>query len=232
MKKLVSLMLAALMLFAMVPAVAESTLTGTWYLVEVIYEGQSQNPSALDMSASIVLNEDGSAQLLSYYKGTTEDLTAEWVADGNQITITEESGLETKPVLEGDRLNIYHEYDVMSFSQDPEAASVPAIQPVAAENEEDFLGYWTLAQAETMGVMLPAEKLGMSFSLAIEPGQATIDFDGMTETDPTAFQDGQLKFRLSAGTEMTLVLNDNGQLSTVIDSTGQEVILYFAKTEE
>ena len=232
MKKLVSLMLAALMLFAMVPAVAESIPTGTWYLVEIIREGESVNPSMIDLSASVVLNEDGSARLLSTYGEETEEISAVWAADGNQITVTEEDGEETKFDLEGDRLNMKQVDGIMSFSQDPEAPSILAIHPVTAESEEDFLGNWTVAQVGVMGSLMYAENVGISRSLVIEPGQAAVSYDGETVTGPTVLQDGQLKIVYSDGSERTIVLNDNGQLSETMDSAGQELILYFAKTEE
>lgn len=230
MKKLVSLLLAILMLLALIPAGAETTPAGTWYLVEVSSGSVSLQPSALGMKMILVLNEDGSADISTTYGEETTENKGTWAFEGNQVTISQDEG-SISLTLEEDRLILTQEGGSMIFSQNPDA--VPAaseINPVAAENEEAYLGTWALVQGRVNGILLPGEALGLKATIIIEPGSATIDYDGQKYTSPTQFADGKLQCTDDDGTVTVFIMNDNGQISITVDSNGTEVVMYFEKT--
>jgi hypothetical protein len=104
------------------------------------------------------------------------------------------------------------------------------INPVAAENEEAYLGTWALVQGRVNGILLPGEALGLKATIIIEPGSATIDYDGQKYTSPTQFADGKLQCTDDDGTVTVFIMNDNGQISIAVDSNGTEVVMYFEKT--
>ena len=230
MKKFISLLLAVLMLLAAVPAGAEATPAGTWYLIEISASGITVQPATLGMSMVLALNEDGTAKVTTTFGEDTDESDGTWAFEGNQVTVTQSEGSITL-TLEEDRLILAQEEGSMIFSKDPEAAaSVPEIMPVEAENEEAYLGTWTLAQGKLNGILLPGEALGIQASIIIEPGIATIDYNGDKYSSPTQFVDGKLQCTDDDGTITVMVMNDNGQISITVTANGAEVVMYFAKT--
>ena len=61
MKKLLSVLLVLIMLFAACAWAEGADLTGEWYLVEATMGGISINPAMLGMDMFLVLNADGTA---------------------------------------------------------------------------------------------------------------------------------------------------------------------------
>lgn len=231
MKKLISLLLAALLLTALVPVAAESIPAGAWYLVEAEINGQIVSTAALGLSMTITLNEDGTAQILTSYGEESSEEKGTWTAEDNKLTIIGPNESAAELVLEEDWLVMYQEDSSMRFSQDPNGTSVPEILPVAAESEDAFFGTWNLSTGSVGGINIPVETLGLTGALTIEPGTVTLDFDGETYASPSTLEDGKLKITDSDGTITFIVLNDNGQLSITVNGEDQEVIMYFAKAE-
>lgn len=77
MKKILALMMALCMALAAVPALAESEVAGSWYLISM---GMT--------AASIELNENGTCVITATNKGVEEKREGTWTQDGETVTLT------------------------------------------------------------------------------------------------------------------------------------------------
>lgn len=231
MKKLLSVLLVLIMLFAACAWAEGADLTGEWYLVEATMGGISINPAMLGMDMFLVLNADGTASMGQTLGEESETAEGTWARTETGIEIT--AGETTTPfVLDGDQLKMeIDEENAMVFGREkPVAAALPA--PVAAESEDAFLGTWTASQASMLGMTVPAEAAGMAMTLTVEPGKAFMDTDGEIEEMATAFTDGALIMTETVMGEIKAQLTEDGGLCMeVLLSEGSLMSIYFVKAE-
>ncbi|MBQ9263750.1 MAG: lipocalin family protein [Clostridia bacterium] len=231
MKKLISLILALCMACLMLPALAEE-VTGDWYLTEILMGEESINPAAFGMNMVLTLHDDGTMTMAG---GENGEEKGTWTMENGVVTLVQEDVEDTMVLsLEDGKLTASEDGLGMTFGREaPEAMVVP--QPIAAQNEDAFLGTWSLSSISLGGMMVPAATFGMAEQFVIEPGKAT-ETNATQETPvvteyTTSFADGKLI--LSAGDdELPVELNDTGCLSitTQLDEE-TAMVLYLDKAE-
>ena len=93
MKKCFAMLLALCMALAVMPAMAEDDMTGTWYMV-----------MAGVTAGSIELNADGTVALTAY-GAETEHREGTWTADGETVTVCAD-GRDKIALGDGDTIRI------------------------------------------------------------------------------------------------------------------------------
>ena len=83
MKKLISLLLILCMACMLIPAVAEDSAAGTWYMAEMTQGEMTFAPSQLGMTWSLTLAEDGTASSVMEMMGEKEESTG--TVDGEAV---------------------------------------------------------------------------------------------------------------------------------------------------
>ena len=199
MKKLVSVMLACLMLCTAAFCVAEAAdIAGDWYLASISMDDVAYNAADLGLSMTMTLAEDGTATLVA---NTLEDGSAAgtWTMDENGLTITID-GDATPATLADGTLSFSDESGAtMTFTREQAEASTSA-EAVAAEDVSAFNGTWKATSVGTMGVVIPTA--GMEAQLGITDLNIVVDNSSLTyifgteETVPMNFVDGALLFEV------------------------------------
>ena len=247
MKKLVSLLLAMMVACMMVPAMAEvtaETVTGEWFVTEMLAGEMSINPADMGMEISLVLNEDGT--MVMTMAGESQNGT--WALADGKVQLTAGEGDEASTVEmtveEDGTLKGGDEGQVLVFSREkPEGLVIPT--PVDAESEDAFLGTWNVYMIGMDGQVMPlsmmtAAGFEIGGTMTIEAGKATMSLNLIVEipeiTGTTAFADGKLSLTVE-GVETPFVIQatDTGALYTEFVSPDAEnptvMPLYFEKAE-
>ena len=227
MKKLISLVLILCMACMLIPAVAEESVAGTWYLSEAVMNGMSMTPSMLNMSITLEFNEDGTLVSTASYAGQDETENDTWAQNGSTITITTEDGSSYDMSLTDGVLALEQEGGVMNFSRENPAeseAAAPAAAGVAAESEDVFLGDWELDSVELMGMRLTKDMFaaagmtGFTVKLHIEPGKVTMvsrtseEAAENTATIDSTFENGTLVLNLTGLEFPPIQMTEDGTL--------------------
>ena len=235
MKKLVSIIMAVLMVCMLVPAMAEETVTGIWYLVEAA----GLNPAAIGMSMTITLNEDGTG-VVSQPAGDKE---ASWKLDGSTLTLTMDGEDENFEVSDGTLKTTLLDGTPLTFGREEAAVVIP--QAVAAESEEDFFGTWVVSTIGMNGALLPMNAVPEKFAIfnmaaVIEAGKASVaasleDMENCKEFT-TELQEGKLVMSRpgdNGGDPVIRMLEstDQGKLLMSINLNGTPIALYLDKVE-
>ena len=238
MKKLISLVLILCMACMLVPAMADDSLLGTWYLKEAV-SGETTIPAAsLGMSMTFEFKEGGSVDLISAYADESETQTGTWTQEGSVVTVTIDG--QTAPLTLADGvLTLDQEGGQMIFTREaPEAA--PSTVLIDAENEEAFFGTWVLSSLEIMGQQIPASLLSsfgldLTVSLTVEAGKATLSaaYNGESKEAEitTSFADGKLSLVAEGAEFAPLALTEGGELAFVLPIGEQSFNLYLAPAE-
>ncbi len=204
-----------------------SSFVGEWYLTGANMGGTVIAPSALGMSMSMTLEDDGSLFAEAYYGDEPDVTTGTWTYENGVVTAVME-GEPGEMRYENDELH-YQLSETMTFifsREQPEPEDQPV--HVYADSEDDFLGDWSFEWVGTNGGLISASALGGSGSLSIRPGELTMTTDGTSATYPTTFEDGVLQFTTENEGLMLIELNDNGWLSITTEEEGDIVMsMYF-----
>ena len=209
----------------------EDPITGTWYLSEVIINGQRMDVSTTGVSSTLEIRAD-----------TTFTLTANGIQN---------SGMWSR---EGDRYNLagsimtlsdgklIGEDDQITMVFIRDAVGVSVTQTVSASGEEEFLGEWKLDRVGQNGVVVPITIGSESYEVEmnVQPGAVAITWSDLHTTDrlESAFVDGRLV--LSGETAFgihysPLEKTDDGGIRTTVESGDygiETVDLYFVKVPE
>lgn len=151
MKKLISLVLAALLVFSGVAFAAED-LSGTWYVTGMTMEGQTIDPSMLGIEMIFALNADGTAAL----SAMGEESTGTWTADGDTVTLSIDGD---SMVLAFDGAALTGEMDGVGVILEREASSYEAPSGIPAESITDFDGTWVPTSFGVAGMILDKETI-------------------------------------------------------------------------
>ena len=238
MKKLISLVLILCMACMLVPAMADDSLLGTWYLKEAVSGEMTLSAASMGMSMTFEFKDGGSVDLITAYGEESETQSGTWTQEGSVVTVTID-GQAAPLTLADETLTLEQESGKMVFTREvPEAA--PATVFVDAENEEAFFGTWVLSSLEIMGQQVPASLLStfgmdLTVSLTIEAGKATLTFAYNGESKEvaieTSFADGKLSM-IQEGTELApLALTEGGELAFVLPIGEQSFNLFLAPAE-
>ncbi len=175
-KKIVSLGLVLFLLCGFAQAEEASPLVGTWYLVEVTYEGMTVSANSDSVEVVMTVHADGTCLLMD--SDNAYEVT--WHADENgNLIVTHQDGFEEEYVL--------HEDGSLHLSVDDEAVIFRKETPVAAERvylsgltKQDYTGQWLLTYAEFEGMTLTADKLGMDLRLSLKNAAGSLS--GLIDT--------------------------------------------------
>ena len=244
MKKLISLLLILCMACMLIPAMADESVVGTWYLKDLSMGGQTIAASLLGMSMSLEFKEDGTLTIVTAYGDEPETDTGTWTQDGSAITITGEGsdGPQSFTLQLADGvLSMEQEGSLMNFTQEEPAAAGSRTATVAAESEEAFLGTWQLTSVEIMGQEVPTALLSsfgldMNLTLTVEAGKATliaaVAGESTEEAFATSFADGKLTLSKEGAEEsISMALTEDGRLAFILPISEQTFSVYLSPAE-
>lgn len=169
---LLALVLAATLCFG---AMAEAVdYTGTWSLTGMLSGETSLDPTALGMSATMVLNADGTCTLTTM--GMEESGT--WTAVEGGISMTDAAGdTDTLTYADG-ALSMTEEGVTLVFTPAEEYAEVLTGLAIA-----DFNGNWTLTHAETTFGTYTVEEMGIGMTIGLQDGKGHIEMSSTEGTE-------------------------------------------------
>ena len=192
MKKLISLLLALMMLLGCTAALAGSeTFAGVWYLSYLVSDGEQINAADGGMNFTLVFSDDlSTAAFTTSFLGeeTTTNLTC--TVEGDTITLTSDEDSLIATVEDGLLLLDEGEDTRMVFSREAPAGTV--VETVAVESAEAFYGEWDTVSLTMMGMAVSPEEAEVAphFSISAEGITMTDGEDG--ETMPYTFENGML----------------------------------------
>lgn len=241
MRKMISLLMALMMLCALLPVMAEGAdLTGTWYL-NALKVGETEiNPATMGLEMSFELKDDGTGAISmagedaqSFTWTLKEDGTLAIAQNEDEMVFTVSEGR-----LEGDIGG-----GIGVFTREaPVAEAAP--EHVAAESEDAFIGVWTLSKVDMEGNLLPADMLSaagleLSATLTVEAGKASVVLNFLGTELPaiegaTTLTDGALAMTVEGLEDpIAISLCDNGELHAVISisALNTSMPMYFAPAE-
>ncbi|MDO4483354.1 MAG: hypothetical protein Q4C54_02620 [Clostridia bacterium] len=201
MKKLVSVLLAVMMLLCTVAAVAEG-VPGVWYLNTISASGAAMNPGDLGMEMSFDLKEDGTGA--ATVMGESADCS--WAEADGKVTVTIGDSVQEFTV-DGDTLVMEEEGTSLIFTHEPPAAAFVPAEKVSTDDITAFNGTWTMCKMGFGGMYIdlatadPAElkdMFGEDMTMVIDNGNVT-----MMGNDDGAYElkDGELTKTVSVGDE-------------------------------
>ena len=240
MKKLTSILVALMIAMVCCTAVAETATT--WYLKTVEAQGMSMDAATIGMEMIFVLNADGTGAATLNMAGETDEQTCTWTEEGDQVTITIDGDPQVFTYdAEG---NLVAAQDGMKMVLSSEAAPVAekyvAAAPKADVTIADFDGTWICTMAETSGIQLPMDQLGMAMTIVLENGVGTMTIvqqngitnEGkMTGVLEEVAQEGGVAYSVLALTpegetgSLQLVLQEDGKIAYTEPNSG--VTFYF-----
>ena len=149
MKKLISLILVALLLCLALPAMAEEEITGDWF-VKTMKEGdQEYDAASIGYAMTLTLNDDGTVVMAIPGQ---EASVGTWTLEGDRITVTINDSPVSGTVSDG---VMDLEQDGMELIFTREAVEAIAVAEIkAAEAAEAFYGEWTCAYADADGMIV------------------------------------------------------------------------------
>lgn len=231
MKKLVSMMMAMLLVLTMLTgALAETAadVVGVW------------SANLLGIGMTLTLNEDGTYTIDMGLVGSDEGVW-EMQEDGN---ILMDKGTDEEAVAEvtADGITIDAGGMTLIFTPGEEAAEQTNVSlDIRTDATLDELqGEWVAKQAATMGLVMDAELIGFTCSMAVVDTSLQIhEMQGDTSLDaipiPMTFADGALHLEIPDDEEpqvWTVGLLADGRLSFCMNVAGTEVTLLMEKVAE
>ena len=220
MKKLVSLLLALMMLLGMT-AFAEAAVdyTGLWALTGVAASGVTVDPTALGLDMSMELYEDGTCALIAL----GEEEMGAWVVTEGGVAVTDADGVTMDMLLTEDgALTVEQDGAMLIFTREE------YVMPLAGLTVADFNGEWVFEYMEmydyaqmTQGVYA-AEEVGVEMALSLADGKGHLV---MSYVDGKDEYDGECVIEEVAelGSVMYfMLLDENG----VQDGSGMMLMMY------
>ncbi len=228
MKKLISLALILCMACMLIPAMAEESAAGTWYITRMNTNGAEVNPADMGMAWTMVLNEDGTFTSVMEMMGQSQETAGTWVLEDGKVNITVDGNTQSFIFADGTiTMDMGEEGNAVFTREAPQPTAKAAV--VAAESEDAFLGEWEIAGMDMMGMHLSKDMFStmglenFSISLTVTPGKAT-----MASSDPTTgtvqsmeynttFADGKLTIQLDMGEAAAAAESAGLDLSSITD---------------
>lgn len=249
MKKLLSLLLAAMMLLGCAAFAEAVDYAGVWVMTGMVVEGVEMGPDTMAMfglTLTMTLKEDGTCVV----DGMGQTDTGTWQATANGVAITDPT--ETLEFTYTDDMLVMDDgRSRMLLTREGAAPAIAeAAEPTALAGvpAEAFEGKWTLATAVLFGMKLTAEEAGIFIDLELLAGEGIyVETDALgnvtelpvtytvteAEGEPTVLtlicQDETME-----EPEELMVLNmlDDGRLSYVMNMEGIEIGYYFEPVVE
>ena len=237
MKKLVSLILVALLLCVALPVFAEEDVTGDWYLKTMKMGDREYDAASIGYAITMTLNEDGTVIMVVPDR---EPTAGTWVLEGDKITVTTDDEAAEGVVSEG-AISLSEKGMEMIFTREVvEAIALADVK--AAETAEAFYGDWTSVYVETNGVVMGISAVGMgvpSVSISETEMKFYDEADGtlalilkLNKLDAPVFEEGKLTVKaatdaLNPNFNLSAELLEDGMLKLTMISSNSPMILYF-----
>lgn len=203
------------------PADTDFDVTGTWYLNQLVMNGEPVSPVDAGMELRMELFEDGTAAMVS----NGGEAAGEWTLDGDALTVTA-NGSPADFLVTEEGLTVEQNGVGMLLTRQPPAPGYVPAAPVDAQSAADFDGSWEGVYLNVFGVSAAMSQvqdlqtlLGLpSPYLELRDGQAL--FRGAAEAKSFRFADGCLtwqgewewqteSFRLLENGDLMYDLGDN-----------------------
>lgn len=230
MKKLVALLLALLLCTG--AALAEGTdAVGVWYLDEIVANGMSMDPSALEMDTMLELCSDGTARRTF---GDTEE-SGVWAMNGGTVEITMAGQAETYVLQDGKLTGQMTDAAGVELVlvRERTAKALPEVRTDAVL--ADFNGAWYATLVEFMGMSVPVAEMNMSMVITLADGTVIIDEGAGEEaavTSGTAVMDGiTLVISAEDGAIIPLQLRVNGEMTYTAMEDDVNIVIHFEKVQ-
>ena len=244
MKKIVSLLLAILMVCLSLSALADvlPDFLGDWYLKSVNEDGESVDVSSMGITGVLSLDEEG--HVTFDFAGNVA--TGTWAEEDGKFVVTIEDSPAEVSVLEDGNLALSAEGMQMVFSREAaEAFTLADVNPDA--KPEDFNGTWQCEYVSIAGMTMSASAvLSQSEDETIAPmtfkdghldmGEGDIsDVAGNSSID-MEFKDGAYEYTMEVAEGMSVTFRlqmlQDGMLAMIMDIAGEEMGLYFTMAED
>lgn len=234
MKKLASVILAAILTLSLLPALAEEAdFLGTWYLT-VEQMGETQISAAdLGLEISAEVAADGTIVLSTNFTEETEEAT--WRREDGQILVTLD-GVDLTVTLADGQLELTGEVEgsavTLIFSRTaPELATAPEGEEIAIESLEALEGSWTGLGVSLDGIYHSIDffaQYGFTFSIDISDGACVLTAYGFAgEPQAPTLEDG--KATLEDGSVIALIEGDILVLTYPEELGG--TVIYFTRVQ-
>lgn len=233
MKKLLSLILVLCAACVLIPAAAENSLQGEWYLTEVIEDGNSSSPADLGLSLALDFKEDGTLDLSRTVGGKGAQSTGTW---SQNITISIGDATLTASFT-GEEIRMETLTGTYVFTRKAPAAAGGQGNAVDADSEDAFLGTWKISAVNVFGQKVPANLLAtvgldLDLELDIEKGKVNMSLVYQGEkkhsTLDSDFRDGKLYVSLD-GVDIPLQLSDDGGMLLELPLDGTRLKVYLTR---
>lgn len=240
MKKILSMVLAVMILCTLCCfAEAGADVLGTWYLNAIEYGEQSMHPSAMGMDMTVIINEDGTAEV-TMLEGTA-GMAGEWTMGDGMVIITVDGSPE-EFLIDGENLIVDEPAAGVRMILGKEKVEVEVVDYGEIRKDvtvADFNGTWTSTEVDMGGVRYSIGALGLGLVVTLEDGKAhVVETQGevVVEYDAVAKLDGETLVVTTEDenvTESTLYLNlhENDYLSFYQSTEGFSMTLYFARVD-
>lgn len=167
---LLALLAAAMLCFG---AMAEATdYTGKWVLTGVEMNGTRVSNTMLGLEMSLTLNADGTC----LYETADDAQPGTWAATETGITVTDEGGAQDLFTYGEDMLSIVQSGVTLLMTREGAEPAIAAPKqyvkgtPRTGLTLADFNGRWVLVGAETGGMFLTPDMVGMSLQIDLADG--------------------------------------------------------------
>lgn len=240
MKKLISFVLALALCCMLVSAVADVDVTGAWYMKTMKAGDVEYDASAMGLSMTIILNEDGTAATQGM-GGAAQ--TGTWTLDGDQITVTIDGAPASGTVTE-ETLTLEADGQTMILTREAPAGAIEVADVVAAESIEEFYGEYVLTYMDMDGSLVSAAVFGGMYpNLKLDEG--VIEFVASSEQDIFAaifnvmglqgeFADGVMNVAATLeGADTTGMIEklEDGMIKVTLINGEENTIFYYAPAE-
>ena len=101
MKKLIALLMILCLASLMVPAAAETDITGNWVGTEIVSDGVTYRMADVGMAFSITLNPDGTLVSNASDGESSEEVKGTWSLNGNILTTVTDGDAEDLKIVDG-----------------------------------------------------------------------------------------------------------------------------------
>ncbi len=229
MKKLASVILAAILALSLLPALAEQAdFLGVWYLQSYSINGQHMEAADLGMSMVLELAADG-AGAARPLNGPDESLEMNWREENGQVLVNQQ-GVDMVLTVEGEELRLEAEQEgavmILIFTRTaPELLTAPEGEEVAIESVEQLNGTWTLLGLQSGGTYVDGEALeqmGLTYGLVFADGSCTVYvMDQEVSTLPVELRDGK------AVTETMTLTMIEGEI--LVQTDEYESVIYYTR---
>ena len=238
MKKLISLILILCMACMLIPAMADGTVAGDWYLKIMIVDGTEYDAAAMGYNITMSINEDGTMTMTSPTE--PDPMPGTWTLEGDQITITVDDEPASGTVT-ADSITMISEEYTMIFTQEAPVA-ITLADTKAAGAAEEFYGSYLCKYVDMEGSLMDITAMGYSTGMTVSESGIEIiptnDDDmmaftlGLLALTPDGFEDGALKLvsaTNSDGLSAKLELLEDGmiKLSAVRSDINETMTFYF-----